>query len=73
MYSGNFQLDYLIGDFENDTDPYCESVSLLYDFLTNAEMAKAFPTSADDTPSPGSSRKAVSSKAPNLDDPTSDW
>ena len=74
MYSGNFQLDYLIGDFENPTDPYCESVSLLYDFLTNEEMAKAFPTAApSDVSSEASSRRGPAPFDPRTDDPADDW
>ena len=74
MYSGIFQLDYLIGDFENPTEPYCDSVGLLYDFLTNEEMAKAFPTTAaNDTSSEASSRRAPTPFNPATDDPTADW
>ena len=75
MYSGIFQLDYLIGDFENPTEPYCDSVGLLYDFLTSEEMAKAFPTTvADDASSEASSRRDPAKFNPATDgDPTADW
>ena len=46
MFDGVMGADFLIGDFDNDNSPFCDSVALLQDFLTNEEIAERLPSHA---------------------------
>ena len=67
MYSGLFKVDHLIGDFESGKNPYPESVKLLYNFLTNAEMEKVVKTQLNITV------EVPQEPITDPNDPTSDW
>ena len=46
MFNGIMQADFLIGDFDDDNSPFCDSVALLQDFLTSEEIAERLPSHA---------------------------
>ena len=46
MYSGIMSAEFLIGDFDDAGSPFCDSVALLQDFLTNDQMAERLPSHA---------------------------
>ena len=49
MYNGIMRADFLIGDFDDQNAPFCDSVALLHDFLTNEQLAERLPSTADST------------------------
>ena len=70
MYSGLFKLDHLIGDFNQGQNPYPESVRLLYNFLSNEELARAVKTELD---LPVTPPRPKTEPVFDPSDPTSDW
>ena len=47
MYDGIMRADFLIGDFDDQNAPFCDSVALLKDFLTNEQLSERLPATAD--------------------------
>ena len=70
MYSGIFKMDHLIGDFLPGQNPYPESVRLLYNFLSNEELARAVKTELNLPVTPPKAKEEVEV---DPTDPTSDW
>ena len=70
MYSGLFKLDHLIGDFAPGQNPYPESVRLLYNFLSNEELARAVKTELN---LPVTPPRDYDEPETDPSDPTSDW
>ena len=49
MFNGIFRADFMIGDFDDQNVPFCDSVALLHDFLTTEQISERLPTTADST------------------------
>ena len=49
MFNGIMRADFLIGDFDDQNVPFCDSVALLQDFLTPDQLAERLPATADET------------------------